>query len=125
MISSSKSGYQSRHPTHIVWFNAMIYGMDQQFVWCGDVDISADADALQAVANAAGQSFYITRESLGWRPRSRSRGLPRAVIVEELDIEDPRRCGLFLIEPEAAPAATEPEAAPAAAEPEAEAEITQ
>lgn len=79
LVSSSKSGYLDKYPTHKVVFNSRIYdlktyekeknkaisnffaGMEIE-IWYGDLDLDVDSDKLQAVAKEIG-TFVITTES--------------------------------------------------------------
>lgn len=63
MISSSKSGYKDRFPDHLVVFNANIVTSDKTKVWHGDLDVTADADDLKALAAKHDETLYILRES--------------------------------------------------------------
>ena len=62
MIAPSKSGYSMAHPDHIVVYNANIYTRTRGKVWCGDLDITVDAEALKAMAAEQGEELYVFRE---------------------------------------------------------------
>lgn len=62
MITPSKSGYLLTHPDHIVVFNANIFTRTRGPIWCGDLDINVDGDALRAMAAREGDELYILRE---------------------------------------------------------------
>lgn len=39
----SKSGYRMDNPTHVVYFNALVY-INEKRVWCGDLDLTMDEE---------------------------------------------------------------------------------
>lgn len=65
MLSGSKSAYIERYPERRgqVYFNACVFAEDGTQVWHGDLDLVADADKLQAAADACGQTFFVTPEN--------------------------------------------------------------
>lgn len=63
MISASKSGYATRHPTHLVAFNANLCTRSSGRIWNGDLDVTADAAALSGLAARLGEDVYVLRES--------------------------------------------------------------
>lgn len=65
MISGSKSGYRSRNPDNLVYFNACIFNKKFQLIWCGDLDITLDLPKLQSIAQRCGGEYYVTPEFLG------------------------------------------------------------
>lgn len=65
MIGGSKSGYRSRHPGNIVYFNACIFNEKFQLVWCGDLDITLDMPKLKMIAEVCNGIYYVTPESVG------------------------------------------------------------
>jgi hypothetical protein len=54
MISMSKSGYLEKHPQHTVCFNGRILDEHNTVLWRGDLDVTADAELLQRVADEIG-----------------------------------------------------------------------
>ena len=58
MISASKTGPKG----HVCVFNANLCIKSQGKVWFGDVDLTADADKLKAMATGAGEALYVLRE---------------------------------------------------------------
>jgi hypothetical protein len=63
MISASKSGYIMAHPDNLVAFNAQICPNGKDRIWCGDLDVTADAEALKRLAAGRGEDLYVFRES--------------------------------------------------------------
>jgi len=58
MLSGIKQGPKG----HVCFFNACAFDKDLTQVWWGDVDLTASAADLQALADTRGETFYITRE---------------------------------------------------------------
>lgn len=62
MISLSKSDYRAQHPDNVIVFNANIFTRSRGKIWFGDLDITADGDALKEMADVEGEELYILRE---------------------------------------------------------------
>lgn len=64
MISSSKSGYRSRNPKHLVIFNANVC-TESDKIWFGDLDITLDKNKLSKLAQELGEDIYVLYEMDG------------------------------------------------------------
>lgn len=62
MVGGSKSEYMRRYPSHVVFFNANLYGSDAAKLWFGDLDFNQDTDKLQHLADQLGETLFATRE---------------------------------------------------------------
>jgi hypothetical protein len=58
MISGSKRGPEG----HVCVFNANLCTRSGGKVWFGDIDITADAEQLKALAAEKGEDVYVLRE---------------------------------------------------------------
>lgn len=65
LLAASKTDYRQQYPGHVVYFNAALVYKGQH-VWGGDVDIDADKELLQQVANVLG-TFVLFPESWSWK----------------------------------------------------------
>lgn len=63
MISASKSGYATRHPHHLVAFNANVCTRTKGRIWHGDLDVTADETKLKELSAKVGEELYVLRES--------------------------------------------------------------
>lgn len=61
MLSGSKTRYRKAHPDNEVCFNANVF-CDEGKLWFGDIDLTTDADALQAIADETRVTLYVLRE---------------------------------------------------------------
>ena len=66
MVGASKSDYCRKYPDNTVIFNACIFDSNAQQIWYGDIDLTASADAIRALADEATETLYITPET-PWR----------------------------------------------------------
>jgi hypothetical protein len=74
MISSSKSDYRRRHPDHLVAFNGRVLDRAGTRIWQGDLDVSADREALQRLANEIGP-ISVKHESPAITIRMRNKAI--------------------------------------------------
>lgn len=58
MLSGSKTAKEG----HEVYWNACAFTADGRQVWYGDLDLTVDADKVQAAADACGEPILITPE---------------------------------------------------------------
>lgn len=66
MIGGSKTLYRDAHPGDDILFNANIFSdKEKKKVWYGDLNITKDAEALQAVADELEDRLYIVPEMYG------------------------------------------------------------
>ncbi len=65
MLSGSKLAYSQQHPDHEVYYNANLFVEGYGKLWFGDVDLTRDADKLQALADEIGACVYILYEHDG------------------------------------------------------------
>lgn len=63
MVSGSKSDYCNRNPGHTVFFNANLYDAKAVKLWYGDLDLTKSSAKVQALADAMGETLYVTTES--------------------------------------------------------------
>jgi hypothetical protein len=80
MISASKTGYISKHPTHLVAFNANVLTRSKGRIWHGDLDVTADEAELKSLAAELGEDLYILRESTMHRTDAPDLGKAIAII---------------------------------------------
>jgi hypothetical protein len=80
MISASKTGYISKHPTHLVAFNANVLTRSKGRIWHGDLDVTADAAELKTLAAEVGEELYILRESTMHHTDTPDLGLAIAIV---------------------------------------------
>jgi len=62
MIGLSKSRYRDTHPDNVLYFNACIFNKDLNQIWWGDIDVTADKEKLDKIAEESGELFYVTPE---------------------------------------------------------------
>jgi hypothetical protein len=62
MISGSKTYYRERYPNHNIVFNANIITINDNNIWCGDLDVTIDESKLKRIAKSLDQDLYILRE---------------------------------------------------------------
>lgn len=62
LISGSKTSYVRAYPDHDVMFNACLFDEYGVEVWFGDIDLTLEADRVQAAADEAGQRLVLTPE---------------------------------------------------------------
>lgn len=65
LLSFSKSAYREAYPDSYVYFNANIFAKDLGKVWWGDLDLTLDSEALQAIADASGHDLFVLSEMDG------------------------------------------------------------
>jgi hypothetical protein len=58
-IAGSKTGYSKVHPDHFAVFNAQIFSRRGRMLRQADLDLTRDADQLNAAARAAGENLYV------------------------------------------------------------------
>lgn len=61
MLSGSKTAYRNSHPDNEVYFNANVFCAEGK-LWFGDIDLTTDSDALQAIADETRVELYVLRE---------------------------------------------------------------
>jgi hypothetical protein len=72
-IAASKTGYCKCHTQHFVVFNAQVFSHRGRILKQVDLDLTLDAEKLNAAARTAGENFYVLYENrphLGWKPKS-------------------------------------------------------
>jgi len=62
MIGYSKSRYREAHPDNVLYFNACIFNKKLKQIWWGDIDVTADKEKLDKVAEESKELFYVTPE---------------------------------------------------------------
>lgn len=85
MISGSKSHYSRMFPDHVVVFNANFVTADKVKFWYGDVDVTAEAEALKRLAAKRGEAIYVLREYDARFTNEKDPKIDRAVAVVKPD----------------------------------------
>lgn len=62
LLDGSKRSYSERHPESVVYFNACVFDANGRQIWFGDIDLTIDAERLQAAANEQGSELHVTPE---------------------------------------------------------------
>lgn len=62
MISGSKTGYLRAHPYNVAMFNSTVADDDGEGLWRGDLDLTTDEPALQALARELGMNLHVLFE---------------------------------------------------------------
>ena len=65
MICDSKISYVTSFPDNEVYFNANIVSKFGEKIWYGDLDLTKDSKALQAISIELGLDLYILSEMDG------------------------------------------------------------
>lgn len=58
----SKSLYEEKNPTHIVYFNANILCRPRGKIWYGDIDLSQEDWILEEIAEELGEELFLVPE---------------------------------------------------------------
>jgi hypothetical protein len=65
LLGWSKSAYVQEHPSHKVVFNGNICIKSSGKIWYGDLDLTLDNEALEALARSISEPIYILYEHDG------------------------------------------------------------
>jgi hypothetical protein len=74
-IAHSKTGYCKRNRGHFTVFNAQVFTRKERILQQADLDLTRDADRLNAAARVIGQNLYVLHEGAPrpfWEPGSTS-----------------------------------------------------
>jgi hypothetical protein len=73
LIAFSKSGYRKYYRGHFVVFNAQIFSRRGRVLKTADLDLTLDAEKLNAAARVVGENFFVLEENSPnpfWQPGS-------------------------------------------------------
>jgi len=63
LIAFSKSGYRKYYRGHFVVFNAQIFSRRGRVLKTADLDLTLDAEKLNAAARVVGENFFVLEEN--------------------------------------------------------------
>jgi len=63
MLYYSRSEYRANNPNNVVYFNANILTLEDGIIWCGDLDLTKDSDALKRISIELEKTLYTIKES--------------------------------------------------------------
>jgi hypothetical protein len=81
LLGWSKSTYMQENPGHKVVFNGNICTKSSGKIWYGDLDLTIDNEALEALAKSVGEPIYILNEHDGRFDRAKNPLLEMAVKI--------------------------------------------
>jgi hypothetical protein len=97
LTSASKRDFRSRHPGHVMLFNACLFDPDGTPLWLGDIDLTTESCRLQEAVNRLGRPLVLPPQQ-PYRCRvlpSRWRGPTRFTSMRQRH----RRAGALRAEP--------------------------